>query len=171
MTFPLFASGVLLGLLVGILIGVRAKQLLAALHAISSAAKAAASQLRTAQARGSGSGSAGALREEEDCSEAKAKVGIDAFIHAASADTALSEHPDIHISPVILWQIQKSKEKTREAIKRCAPIECRSRTPALAHSARPERASRTVHGCPTYAKGIALLCTLALSIHCTHCTR
>lgn len=109
-------------LLIGFLLGTRGRQIVAAIKAAGQAIKSLsfkipmpASLMGQSQTQGEDDGE----KNEEDETDEN-EIGIDDFIQPSDADNGLNDHPDIHLSPVLLYKIKRSKEELRAQQRRAA---------------------------------------------------
>jgi len=112
------------GLIIGFLLGTRGRQIVASAKAIGGALKSftfkipemAASALSQAQSTDDGADD----QKQEDEDESDDVLDIDTFIQGVEEDPTLADHPDVQMSPVILYNIKKAKEELRLAQRRAA---------------------------------------------------
>ena len=108
--------------MVGFIIGTRGRQIVAALKVTGQAVRSftikipqAASVLGQSTAGDDDDGG-----EKDEAEEDDKELEIADFFNPADGDVSLADHPDIHLSPVMLYQIKKSKEELRIAQRRAA---------------------------------------------------
>lgn len=110
-------AGVLAGFLLGFLVGARARQISAKLKAFGRAVLSLHLLLKIKEAM-AGMDDAEAMANDDDADPDEGKGDrdkeelLDEFLFT-DAGEGLEDHPDVEISPVILYQIKKSKDQQR----------------------------------------------------------
>ena len=103
-----------LGILLGFLIGTRARQIAESARSIPQALAHMSFKIPAAGLPDPGAGDDDEKdQEDEDDANAKLDSLLDDFIQDPNADASLNDHPDLQISPVIMYNIKKSKEELR----------------------------------------------------------
>jgi hypothetical protein len=112
----------IVGLLLGFLIGTRARQVLASLKVAGQAMRKTFSvKIPVVQAQvGTPVEDANDKPDEEEGNDDDDPIEIDDFMHAADADANLAEHPDVSLSPIMLYHVKKAKEELRVNKRRAA---------------------------------------------------
>lgn len=111
------------GLLIGFLLGTRARQVVASAKAISGALKSFSFKIPSldsalGQAQATDDGADDEKEDGED--ESDDLLEIENFILGVDEDATLADHPDVQMSPVILYNIKKAKDQLRVAQRRAA---------------------------------------------------
>jgi len=112
-------------LIIGFLLGTRAKQILASVKVVGTVMRkgfslkvpASLSIMGDKQVADDGAGDDADQQEEEEEEEPSL---LDQYIQPLEADPELADHPDVQISPVILYNIKKVKEELRLAQRKAA---------------------------------------------------
>lgn len=110
----------LLFFVIGFLLGTRGRQIVAALKATGQAVRSLTIKIPLI-ATLMGDDTAGDDDGEKEDDEIEDKqIDIDDFIQPADGDSGLADHPDVHLSPVLLYKIKRAKEELRTQQRRAA---------------------------------------------------
>jgi hypothetical protein len=112
-------------LFIGFLLGTRGRQIVAAVKKLPAAIRALSFKIPLeapdpAAGQQANNDDGGENDEREDEEEPDVNVNIDDLIQPMEADPALSDHPDVLINPVVMYQIKVAKEEMRAQQRRAS---------------------------------------------------
>lgn len=108
-------------LAIGFLIGTRGRQIVQSLKATGQAVRSLTLRIPAAAAiAGEATAAGDDDNDKEEEEEGETDTTIADFIMPTDADASLADHPDVHLSPVILYKIKRAKEELRIAQRRAA---------------------------------------------------
>jgi len=109
-------------LILGFLIGTRARQVAASIKNVGAALKSFSFKIPSlTPLQAAAAGAEGADDDErDDGDDDDNEIDLDKYVQPVEGDTVLADHPDLQISPVILYNIKKAKSELRLAQRRTA---------------------------------------------------